>query len=238
MNFFDHTIIGFLNQFAQFSWTFDFIVRVISSNKLIKGGILLTILWWGWFKESENQENIRLHLISILFGCCAAILLGRGLALLLPYRLRPINEEGLGFLLPHGMEPTMMTGMSSFPSDHAVLFYTLSTGIFFISKKLGILSIIYTTLLIGLPRIYLLLHYPSDIFGGAFAGILTALLFNTEAFKKKVSQPVLNWSKLKPEIFYSGFFLITYQIADMFDSSRSILNSMWKVLKIILNRLS
>jgi len=35
-----------------------------------------------------------------------------------------------------------------------------------------------------------------------------------------ISQPVLNWSSSKPEIFYPVFFIITYQIADMFDNSR------------------
>jgi undecaprenyl-diphosphatase len=149
--------------------------------------------------------------------------LARSLALILPFRLRPLHEESLYFLLPYGMSPTTLESWSSFPSDHAALFYTLSTGLFFISKKVGIFTLVYTTLFIGLPRIYVGLHYPIDIIGGAIIGIIVALICNITIFNGKVSQTILNWSSSKPEIFYPMFFIITYQIADIFDSSRDFI---------------
>lgn len=136
MNLFDSTIIDFINHFSRLSWTFDFTVNFISENHLVKGGVLLTIFWWGWFKVSKNQAYVRVHMISTLFSCFIAMILARALALSLPFRLRPLHEENLDFLLPYGMRPTTLEDWSAFPSDHAVLFYALSTGMFLYQRKL------------------------------------------------------------------------------------------------------
>ena len=215
--------MSLFNHFSRFSSTFDSIIYIITLNKLIKGGVLLTIFWWGWFKSSKNNMYIRLHLISTLFACILAITCARLATLLLPFRLRPLREKGLDFLPPYGMSPGALEGWSSFPSDHAVLFYALSTGMFFISKKVGLIALSYTTLVIGLPRIYLGLHYPTDIIGGACIGIVISILWNVTAFGKKLSLPTLKLSNTNPEIYYPILFIITYQIVDMFDSSRSLI---------------
>ena len=131
MNLFDTTIINFINQFSQLSWTTDSAITFISGNHLIKGGVLLIIFWWGWFRINANQTYIQVHLVSTLFGCFIAMAIARTLALLLPFRFRPIHEEGLNFTSPYGMNITTLEGWSSFPSDHAVLFYALAAGMFY-----------------------------------------------------------------------------------------------------------
>lgn len=224
MNFFDSAVIEFCQHFSRASWMFDFTINFISENHLIKGGVLFSVMWWSWFKISKKQTSFREHMISILIACFVAIIVARGMTLLLPFRFRPMHDKALNFLLPYTMNPRLLDGWSSFPSDHAVLFYTLSMCMFYISRKMGILAIIYTTIFIGLPRIYLGLHYPTDIIGGAFVGAGIALLCNTSFFIDKISRPILKWENVKPEFFYPVFFIICYQITDMFDNCRSFIS--------------
>lgn len=230
MNPFDSTIINFINQFSHVSWTFDFIIKSISTNNYIKGGFLIILFWWGWFTAGKRQKDTQIHLLATLFSCVIAIIVARTLALSLPFRLRPMYESDIGFILPYFMKMTSMEGWSSFPSDHAVLFYALSTGMFYISKKTGIFAFIYTTLLISFPRIYLGLHYPTDIIAGACVGILITSLCNKTACIENLSRRAGNWADNRPEIFYPVSFIITYQIVDMFKNSRNLAKFLWLLL--------
>lgn len=231
VNYFDFQIITFVNQFSQHSLIIDKIFHLLSNNHLLKGGILAIIIWWAWFKSEGDYSHNRKHIILTLISCIFAIALARGLALTLPFRFRPLHQEGINFLPPHGVEVTVLDGWSSFPSDHAVLFFVLSVGFLFISKKMGILSIFYTILFICFPRIYLGFHYPTDIIAGAILGTTIAIISNLYLLESKWLQAIESWSYFKTSLFYPLFFLFTYQIADMFDSSRAIISVIWKVLQ-------
>jgi undecaprenyl-diphosphatase len=160
--------------------------------------------------------------------------LARALALTLPFRLRPFHEEGLVFLLPYGME-TVLEGWSSLPSDHAALYFSLSTGLLFISRKAGIFALWYTLIFIALPRIYLGLHYPTDIMVGAIIGMTVTVIGNIYLVKSTRLQSIINRLLSCPCVFYPSFFLITYQIADLFDGSRAIANALLRLSKYILS---
>jgi undecaprenyl-diphosphatase len=124
----------------------------------------------------------------------------------------------------------MLCGWSSFPSDHAILFFSISTGLFFISKKIGLFAILYSTLAIMFPRIYLGLHYPTDILAGAVIGVVIASIGNRCFPESQVVRSIMAWSRAKPEFFYPSFFLLSYQVADMFDSSRALLNGVSELI--------
>jgi undecaprenyl-diphosphatase len=230
MNAFDINITTYINQFSQNSWVFDQVISFLSGSTLLKGGILVTIIWWAWFKSDEHQLHNREHIISTLLCSFIGELLSRILSLTLPFRFRPLHEESLVFLIPYGMEETKFDGWSSFPSDHAVLFFALSTGLLFVSRKAGAFALAYTALFIAFPRIYLGLHYPTDIIAGAVIGMTISLLGNIYLVRSKSLKSITNWSFSRPDFFYPVFFILTYQIADLFSGVRSIISTGYKLI--------
>jgi len=66
---------------------------------------------------------------------------------------------------------------ASFPSGHAAFFFALAMGVFLYNKKLGAWYFV-AAILIGLARIFVGVHWPSDILAGAVIGILSAVIIN------------------------------------------------------------
>jgi undecaprenyl-diphosphatase len=220
MNFLDQYLLAFFNQFSRHSATFDKTVAFLSDQQLFKGGVLVMLVWWAWFSP-ESQARNRRHLVVTLSACLVAVALARTLALSLPFRLRPIHEPGLGFVLPYAMPPNVLD-WSSFPSDHAALFFALSVGLLFVSRTLGALAIGYTVVFIAAPRIYLGLHYPTDILAGALVGAAASGLANVYFTQNRLVTLAVNFSAAKPALFYPLFFLLTYQLAELFNGVRQL----------------
>lgn len=63
----------------------------------------------------------------------------------------------------------------SFPSNHAQLSFALSAIVLYFYRRFGSILILLS-LLMGASRIYLGVHYPSDVIGGALIGCLLAFL--------------------------------------------------------------
>ena len=66
-------------------------------------------------------------------------------------------------------------GEYSFPSGHTLNSVTAATVIFLYFKKAGIVALILAGV-IAFSRMYLFVHYPTDILGGIILGIMDAML--------------------------------------------------------------
>lgn len=229
MNLFDVYIISFLNSFARHSWPFDLLVSMVAMNSLIKGGVVTALIWWAWFRPRESKIHDREFLLCGILSSFLAVLVSRTLADILPFRERPLRNPNLHFQIPYGTDQDALIHWSSFPSDHAALFFALSISILFVSRGAGIFTLVYSFLVVCLPRIYLGFHYPTDILGGALIGIGLAHLAKITFVRARVALHAMGWLEKYPGVFYSFFFLVTFQIAITFDSVRDIARTLLKI---------
>lgn len=220
INPFDAGVLHFFNQFAQRSRAFDEFVNLLTSDFLLRGGVVTSMLWWAWFRQSTSQTRDRQIILSGSFSALVAICFARGLVNSLPFRARPIEVPSLHFRIPYGFNESGVIHWSSFPSDHAVLYFALATVVFLVSRKMGTFAYCFAFLVVCMPRIYLGLHYPTDILAGELLGVGAACLFARKALREAVASPLLHWLAAAPGSFYACFYLGTFLLATNVDSLR------------------
>jgi undecaprenyl-diphosphatase len=71
----------------------------------------------------------------------------------------------------------------AFPSNHAINSFTAATLIG-LSHKRAAYALYTLAILIGYSRVYLGVHYPSDVLGGVLCGILIGFLGNKYLYSK------------------------------------------------------
>jgi undecaprenyl-diphosphatase len=222
MNLFDDAILSVLNQVAQRSWLLDKTIYFMAGNTLLKGCLVPALVWWAWFQPGDEQRERRRCLAATLMASIVAVLLARAMALALPLRLRPMHNPTIAFTLPYGVEPTTLEGWNAYPSDHAVLFFGLATGLLLASRKLGLIALGYVCFVIAFARVYIGYHYPTDILGGAAIGAAVVCLANHAPIRDNITRPVMVWLDRHASSFYACLFLLTFQIADVFQSLREV----------------
>jgi undecaprenyl-diphosphatase len=225
VNPFDHSIVLFVNGFAHRSVPFDNFVDYIGSDPFLTAGIVMALFWWAWSQPGENRDRNRETLIFSLVASVLAGFLARGFAVMLPFRLRPIHDPQLHLNLPYGFDPTTLMGWSSFPSDHAAIYFCLAIGIWIVSKRLGTIALIDAAFVVCLPRLYDGIHYPTDLIAGALIGIFAISLAKIDHIRQSVSKPAWSWLHAHPSSFYAAVFLCTIEIGTGFQTLRTIVRT-------------
>lgn len=217
----DAALLAALNGLAGHSAGADAAMQLVAGNHLFKGVVVMMAFWGLWFANARVGQNVREKLAAVLVVAIAAIFAGRGLALSLPYRPRPMHSGADDFRLPIGMPPGNLEGWSSMPSDHAVMYFALAAGLGLVSVWVGLLAALHAILVISLPRIYLGFHFPSDILVGALVGTAIGLLLTPPLSRWFVRHGTLGVVQRHPHVFYPIAFFITMMTASMFDMARN-----------------
>jgi undecaprenyl-diphosphatase len=223
---FDVEILNFLAAPYGRYPAFDMGVGFLAASQLAKGIPFMMLFWWLWF---ARPQSVRAHaiLLSLIAVSLLAVALGRGLQNFLPNRPRPVQDLLLyaSSSLPDGIQD-----WSSMPSDHAVLFFSLATGFLIVHRAAGSIALLYAGFVVCLPRLYLGLHYPSDIFVGAVIGVVLIYIF-----VPPISRFLLRCGRMTSledhaSITYPLLFFATFQIASMLNPLRQVVVGVGKIL--------
>jgi undecaprenyl-diphosphatase len=214
----DSRIVLWVNSFLHCSPAINHVFALATSSYL-HGFALTAILVWLWFREDESQENIRKRLMAAWCGTLLATVVARAISLMLPFRIRPLHNADLHFVVPDGVDPNTLVGWSSFPSDTAAVLYALAFGVLTVRRRLGVIMLLYVTCCAAFPRIYTGLHYPSDILGAAV--IAACCIWACHGFRESVGNLGLKCLRLYPGPFYGFGFFLAAEIATLFEALRA-----------------
>lgn len=220
----DHAIITFLNQAAQHWAALDETIVFLSNSDLLKGGVIVAVFWGAWFRADANQDEARRSLLSAVLGAIVALFIARVLAYVIPFRVRPLLNPVLHFRAPLGLpDQSNWTIWSSFPSDHAALFCALAYGVWQASRRAGIILLLYMVIVVLTPRVYVGIHYPSDLVAGALIGFVVSAALDTQLLRRLWAGPLLAVSVKRPGLFYGVMFFLTREMADLFYDVRTVM---------------
>jgi undecaprenyl-diphosphatase len=122
-----------------------------------------------------------------------------------------------------------LNGWNSFPSDHSMLFFALSTGLWTVNRRAGLMAMAWSFVIIDLPRIYLGVHYPSDVVGGAILGILCMMAFLAFPLTK-LNNAISGWRNAHQGAFMVILFFVADELAHLLDELRELGHSVHQVL--------
>jgi undecaprenyl-diphosphatase len=207
-----------LNTVANRSALLDRGIHALTSLDLLQGVVFVSLIWFLWFESIEDGDRARL-----LTGTAAATLAGmasRVLQIVLPTHLRPLHTPSLDFVLPMGVEPAALNHYNSFPSDHGAVFFGLALVIYRIRPRLGSMALVWA-FVVDSGRVYDGYHYPSDILGAVGLAMFAVSMAENRCCDRVARRLLLMEQTWRP-LFYMLMFVITYQIATLFDDVREI----------------
>ncbi|WP_238372299.1 phosphatase PAP2 family protein [Heliomarina baculiformis] len=219
----DEYLLLLSNSIIGHSDKIDYHILFLARNPLTKSLPLIVCFWALWFVMKEGQYINRSRVAASFIIALVSIIVGRFLAVVLPFRLRPIHTPDIDITVFEGLGRRTLDGWSSLPSDHAIFFASLCACVFMINRTLGIIISIYSFFIALLPRVIYGLHWPSDVFVGILIGAALAVLL-MKPLQNAIERAGLVDTALRYEtLFYPAMFLLTFQMATMFDSLRAVL---------------
>lgn len=166
----DQAILEFIQQHFRNSFTETFFTGVT----FLGNGGFIWILLSIWFLCTKTYRKQGIVLLAVL---AATFLLGDVLLKNLIQRPRPFQDFPTELLIT---PPESY----SFPSGHTSSSFAAASVLFRIRKSWGTAAFVLAAL-IGFSRMFLLVHYPTDVLAGAALGLLVGNIVCFFVGKKK-----------------------------------------------------
>ncbi|MEU7024921.1 phosphatase PAP2 family protein [Streptomyces sp. NPDC046203] len=150
---------------------FDRVMEFTGEYGIVLGLVLVVLgCWWSVRRRGTAADSVS-AIAALIWAPLAA-----GIALLVNIPIRGFVERPRPFRDHEGLD-VLVAGKTdySFVSDHATLAMALAIGIFVAHRRFGFAAI-GLALAEGFCRVYMGVHYPTDVVGGLALGTAVALL--------------------------------------------------------------
>lgn len=150
---------------------FDRVMEFVGEYGIMLAMVLVVLWCWWSVRRRGTAEDSVAAVTALVWAPLAA-----GIALLVNVPIRGFVERPRPFVDHQGLE-VLVAGKTdfSFVSDHSTMAMALGVGLFVADRRFG-LAAIGLALAEGFCRVYMGVHYPTDVVGGFALGTAVTLL--------------------------------------------------------------
>lgn len=157
-----HAINSFAGRMDGIDDTFEMLAAYVP---FVLIGVLL--LLWFWPGNRAERTDRQWGCIAATISATLALLMNQVIGLLWD-RPRPFVDHHAVMLVRHSAD-------GSFPSDHAAFAFAVGASIYLVDRRVGIVALVAAAVM-SFARVYIGVHYVSDVTTGAVIGIAAAVL--------------------------------------------------------------
>lgn len=227
----DQRSVLFLNSFLGEDILWNKIIKALGNAPLTAGFPVFFSLAAVWFFTNDQQRRARIS--AGLFATYLAV----GLSVFLQFHVyihtRPFLDKALHLKL---VDPKMVLDwdrLSSFPSDTATLFFSICTVVFMEFSLPGSIAFLWSLVTVGILRVLMGYHYPSDILGGFALGTGVVLLIAKNRYIVMVFDRLLDKVRSTEYILHGLFCIVFAEAYDGFPS-QAIAKGLWTIIKYLI----
>ena len=160
------TVQDWINGFAGHTAILDTLMKITAQDAIYMVPLLLVVIWF-WPAGAGRAANQRLAIATFF-----AVLVSLGFAAVLAslhQEARPfVTDLSTKLLISHSAD-------NAFPSDHATVAFAAGAAILAGRRFLGLVCLSVATM-IAVARIYVGVHWPSDVVAAAVLGLFTGFI--------------------------------------------------------------
>ena len=222
-DWFDRPVVKRISRFTT-DWQFTNVLAFVLSYPTLESAIVVSCVWSCWFSGIEAE--LRAQIVSGAFAGACAVVISHLVQRILPTSPKPVFDPALQLHLPailgdiDSFRATSLSGAHTFPSARATMFASLAIAILPVRLDIRLLAL-GCTVAAEISRIYLRLHYPTNIIGSLSLAALLVLLAQMQ-WGHALGSWFVSWERSSAAIFYMCAFLLSYQVMNGFRDVREI----------------
>ncbi|AYV70840.1 undecaprenyl-diphosphatase [Bacillus sp. PK3-056] len=170
-------LFRYINDLGK-QYTFLNIPMILIAEYMVYFLAIATLLLW-FSSKKKNRMMVLCAMVSFLFAE-----IGGKIAGLLHSNYQPFEELlNVNKLIEKAVD-------NSFPSDHTILFFSICLSFYLFKRGIWLFWVILA-LIVGISRIWVGVHYPMDVFVGAFIATMSSILVYLTLPKLKLTNQFL-----------------------------------------------
>lgn len=223
---FDLRLLFYLNQLAASSPAATIAFLRMADNSILRGFPAFFSLVALWFSTECNKRRARI--LAGLFVASLAVVLSVWTQHHLATHIRPYADPALHLTAVDeqpidAIPSTTRKIIYSFPSDTATFYFALAAIIFVESRTAGSIAFVWTFVTVGVARVAVGWHYPSDIAGGIILGCLSVYLLTRMRPLTDFLERELQLCERRMYIVHAALFVFLADAFSLFGGIRAII---------------